>query len=94
MVSEFFADNNDETSDGINKTMSGVGSDSKRSRNETDDNIEDAKKEVDEDKKITGISDGFTTRFSDRCGCSFNCWLRDRTIVGFFHGFILAFLLV
>ena len=74
--------------------MGGIRSDSKRAGKKPDDDIKNSEKKVGGDKKVTGLFDGLTAGFCIGGDSGLSGRLCGRSIVGFFHSFILALLLL
>lgn len=70
--------------------MGGIRSDSKRAGKKPDDDIKNSEKKVGGDKKVTGLFDSLTAGFC----IGGDSGISGRSIVGFFHSFILTLLLL
>lgn len=60
VAGKLFADDDKKTRNGVSKTMEGIRSDSKGTGNESDDDIENTKKEVSSNKKVASFFNGLT----------------------------------
>lgn len=68
MVAEFFADDDEETRDGVDEAVNGIRRDSERVGEEPDDNIENAEEKIGGDETISAFFDGLAAWGFGRLG--------------------------
>ena len=62
VLTELFTDDDEEAGDRVNEAMNSVGGDSERTREQADNNVEEAEGEVDRNEKVAGGDDNAAAR--------------------------------